>query len=139
MKVGEIDMSSDLIYTPAEHKTEHHGTIRRIYVGRMQTAAVLIADPMAYLSRPSKRRSGAGRRQTTKNAYDSVSTEPESAGRPAADAGGSLLADSWVAIVRPAEGRRAELAPSARHTFATEVRNDSGWRRAFCWVTRRRW
>jgi integrase len=56
LQTGDIDMSGRIwIYTPAEHKTEHHEIGREIYLGPLAQAILrpfLKADRMAYLFSP---------------------------------------------------------------------------------------
>jgi integrase len=50
IRPGDVDTSGDVwVYTPAEHKTEHHGRMRRIFVG---SRAQEILFP--YLRRPAE-------------------------------------------------------------------------------------
>jgi integrase len=56
MRTCDVDVSGDVwVYTPARHKTEHHGRSRPIYLGPQAQAALrpwLRADPSAYLFQP---------------------------------------------------------------------------------------
>ncbi len=157
MRTGDIDMSGPVwIYTPAEHKTEHHDIGREIYLGPQAQAIVrpfLKADRQASLFSP---RDAEDERRETMRENRKTPVQPSQQNRrrrknPKRPPGEAYTTNSYrhaitraceLAFEMPAELRRRPVKPKkatkaelAKFEAERErlLEQAAEWRKENCW------
>jgi integrase len=135
MRTADVDRSATVwTYTPASHKTEHHGRTRKIFLGPLAQEVVrpwLRTDPDAYLFSPREAMAefrAEQRRRRTTPLYPSQRDRPRVANPK------RLLGDRYsTRTYNHAVGygcKRASVTPwhpnRLRHNAATRLRRDFG-------------
>jgi integrase len=132
----DIDRTEDVwLYTPATHKTAHHGKARTIYIGPQAQGIVLKylarrADAFCFSPRDSEAKRLAERhacRTTPMSCGDRPGTNRKAS--PLRRAGSSYSKDSYGRAVTRActAAKVAKWSPNQlRHTAATEIRKRFG-------------
>lgn len=131
MRLSDIDMSGDVWeYVPAEHKTEHHGRQRRIFIGQRGQDVIrqfLKADRDSFLFSPadaeSERR--ADQRENRQSPLTPSQRERRAKPEPSRTAGDHYKKDSYSRAIKRgcvAAGVQVWKPNQLRHNAATTLR-----------------
>ncbi|MGL4513026.1 MAG: tyrosine-type recombinase/integrase [Lacipirellulaceae bacterium] len=134
MRAIDIDRSGNVwVYVPREHKTEHHGHVRRVYLGPQAQGVLqpwLHAEPEAYLFSP---REAVAEQRAAARAARKTKVQPSQQRRATGGRGRApqecYTTDSYYYAIRRACGKAgvASWRPNQlRHTAATEIRRLHG-------------
>lgn len=137
MKVGEVDRSGDIwTYQPAQHKTQHFGYRRTIYIGKrgqhVLRPFLLKTDPQAHVFSPAESVAEARqRRNETRKTPLSCGNVPGSNVKrhPKRKPGGCFSVDSY----RRAIARACDLAFPVPEGIAADVEKSRAWRNGHRW------
>ena len=145
MRTGDLDRTGDVwVYEPAEHKTEHHGKERRVFLGPKAQEILLPwlkADPEAYLFSPTE--AMAEHRAELRAARKTPMTPSQRARKPKkrprkapqsryrTDSYGRAVADGIVKANQDRATRGEPAIPhwhphQLRHSAATSMRKEFG-------------
>jgi integrase len=137
MRTGDLDRSGTIwVYRPSEHKTEHHGKDRRIFLGPQAQAVVrpwLRANPSEYLFQPKEVRWAQDAERSKHRATPMTPSQRERHTRrwlrPGKKPGDHYTKDSYRSAIRVAckkAGVPSWHPNQLRHSAATRLRKEFG-------------